>query len=499
MKKILFSLSLMIFGSIAMNAQSVSVNTDGSTADASSILDVKSTTKGMLVPRMTTAQRTAIPTPANGLLVYDTDVKSFWYYNGTAWTNITPASGGIGNFSLPIDSTGNFTSAVIKIKDQNPNNLYSLIQSETVNSNAIFGITSGSTSSGVLGRNHSASVNGAGVMGYSDVGMGVRGVTNRGIGVYGYSDYDGIGGVFGNSPDSGYGVRGRSQFGTGVLASSEKGSAVETYAYGTNPSINAYAIAADAIYAMTEGASKAAIKGEANYTGGMGVYGISTSSSGYGVRGFSGLGTGVHASTNTGHGIIASANTGVGIRTSSTSGNALEVFGKLKIYGNAVNPQVGSVLTSDAEGNATWKLNRVAFRATGSGSIPQYGSTAIMTGEEYDYTNSFNFTTGFTVPVTGVYSLGGQAKFSLLNDINDNIIQASITIRITRGSNTIVITSPDAAIFNFEDHSIASVLLTTDIRLLAGDIVKLYAFQDNSAEVSIGWNGSFFGHLVFAE
>ena len=50
-----------------------SVNTDGAAPDASAILDVQATDKGMLAPRMTTAQRTAIASPATGLLVYDTD------------------------------------------------------------------------------------------------------------------------------------------------------------------------------------------------------------------------------------------------------------------------------------------------------------------------------------------------------------------------------------------------------------------------------------------
>src|SRR5205085_1495613 len=56
-------------------------------ADASSILDLTSTTKGMLAPRMTLAQRTAISSPATGLLVYQTDGSTgFWFYNGATWT-----------------------------------------------------------------------------------------------------------------------------------------------------------------------------------------------------------------------------------------------------------------------------------------------------------------------------------------------------------------------------------------------------------------------------
>jgi hypothetical protein len=66
-------------------AQSFSINTTGASADASAMLDVSSTNKGMLVPRMTTAQRTAIASPATGLVVYDNTLNQFYYYNGTAW------------------------------------------------------------------------------------------------------------------------------------------------------------------------------------------------------------------------------------------------------------------------------------------------------------------------------------------------------------------------------------------------------------------------------
>nr|WP_315222727.1 hypothetical protein [uncultured Flavobacterium sp.] len=60
------------------------------TPNASSVLDISSTTQGLLAPRMTTAQRNAITTPADGLIVYDTDLKSFYYYVSTSssWTVI---------------------------------------------------------------------------------------------------------------------------------------------------------------------------------------------------------------------------------------------------------------------------------------------------------------------------------------------------------------------------------------------------------------------------
>jgi hypothetical protein len=66
-------------------AQTVAINTDGTAANTSAMLDVKSTSKGMLVPRMTASQRIAIVTPANGLLVYDTDSSAFSYFDGAMW------------------------------------------------------------------------------------------------------------------------------------------------------------------------------------------------------------------------------------------------------------------------------------------------------------------------------------------------------------------------------------------------------------------------------
>ena len=56
------------------------------TPDASAALDITSTTGGLLVPRMTKAQRGFIDTPATGLIVYQTDgTPGFYYFNGTSW------------------------------------------------------------------------------------------------------------------------------------------------------------------------------------------------------------------------------------------------------------------------------------------------------------------------------------------------------------------------------------------------------------------------------
>ena len=64
------------------------------TPDASSALDIESTTGGILIPRLSESQRDAIALPATGLMIYQTDKNpGFYFYNGTAWTKINGATG----------------------------------------------------------------------------------------------------------------------------------------------------------------------------------------------------------------------------------------------------------------------------------------------------------------------------------------------------------------------------------------------------------------------
>lgn len=88
MKKRLVGLSLGLVASFSVLAQdNVGIGTN--TPNPSAVLDVNATNKGMLVPRLTSAQRTAIVNPANSLLVYDTDVECFYYFKtSTGWENL---------------------------------------------------------------------------------------------------------------------------------------------------------------------------------------------------------------------------------------------------------------------------------------------------------------------------------------------------------------------------------------------------------------------------
>ena len=75
-----------VFCTVGLYAQNVGVGT--SSPDNSAKLDITSTDGGLLIPRMTEAQRDAIASPATGLMIFQTDgTVGFYYYNG-AWTAI---------------------------------------------------------------------------------------------------------------------------------------------------------------------------------------------------------------------------------------------------------------------------------------------------------------------------------------------------------------------------------------------------------------------------
>jgi hypothetical protein len=82
MKTSSFLIFMLLLFSSALFAQ-VGINNDGSTPDPSAMLDVKSTSKGILVPRMTAEQRDAISNPAIGLLIFCTDNNQYYFNQGT--------------------------------------------------------------------------------------------------------------------------------------------------------------------------------------------------------------------------------------------------------------------------------------------------------------------------------------------------------------------------------------------------------------------------------
>lgn len=103
MKKLSFILIPVLLVFLAINgtyAQGVAINSDGSDPDPSALLDIKSNSLGLLIPRMTQAERDNIVNPATGLFVYQTDVvPGFYKFDGTAWKAFGSETISIGDLS----------------------------------------------------------------------------------------------------------------------------------------------------------------------------------------------------------------------------------------------------------------------------------------------------------------------------------------------------------------------------------------------------------------
>jgi hypothetical protein len=93
MKKVIVLLTALCSSLSVLQAQNnVGINT--TTPHSSAALDIAGTDKGLLIPRMTLAQRNVIASPANGLMVYQTDnTPGFYYFTGSGWTSLGSANG----------------------------------------------------------------------------------------------------------------------------------------------------------------------------------------------------------------------------------------------------------------------------------------------------------------------------------------------------------------------------------------------------------------------
>ena len=115
MKKPSYFIAILLLFSSALFAQ-VGINSDNSAPYNSAMLDVKSTIKGFLPPRMTYSQRDAIASPVAGLMLFCSNCGTtgeLQVYNGTVWTNMTGSPSGCGFYTInhvggtvaPVDKT----------------------------------------------------------------------------------------------------------------------------------------------------------------------------------------------------------------------------------------------------------------------------------------------------------------------------------------------------------------------------------------------------------
>ncbi len=322
--KNLFILSYFFITTTFAFGQSVTITPNASGA---SIIDVSSTDKGFLPPRMTTAQRNAISSPTSGLLVYDTDLSDIYLYD-VVWVKAT------------------FTNAPL------------VLISATVT--PIKGVNSlgGSNNSGVMGE-ATSNTGGTGVYG---VASNINPTGGGNWGVYGenLATNDKGYGVYARHWGAGTALQAQSLSGTGVRSVSQSGMAGEFI----NSSDTELTLAGTALGKST------AIRGYATQEG-TGVHGISNT--GTGLLGFSGTGNGLYVEVNAGSAAAArivnnsgtgkaidannnsSANPTLSLTNANVNGRALEINGQIRIPSGGSNRAIFNHGTSAANivGNYT--------------------------------------------------------------------------------------------------------------------------------------------------
>ncbi|SDG61468.1 hypothetical protein SAMN04487996_120141 [Dyadobacter soli] len=362
MKKLLLktTFGLLLSGPFitTVNAQ-VGVGT--LTPDASAQLDVTSETRGVLVSRMTSAQRIAIASPADGLLVYDTDTKGFWYHKaGTGWTQINNAT-----LSLPYIANENNAGTLFSIANQSDGTSLEGVNNSTTSSiSAVRGIITSTAPGGfataVRGINSGTGGLGVGVWGSQEgSGWGVYGSTPSGLGVYG------------NATAAGYGVYANSNTGTGLNATSTNGIAANISIVNNsnnNNVLNVSSVGNGAVVNVTTTGIGAGVRSATN--GGFGVHGITAEQTSAGIVGDNnGAGEAIVGRTTSDiAGAIVGRNDGggYGVRgfvATSTSGSAIGVYGQVGI--NSSTGRAGRFENYNADNTG----NTLEVETNGKGNV----------------------------------------------------------------------------------------------------------------------------------
>jgi hypothetical protein len=429
------------------------------------MLDIKSTTRGMLSPRMTQAQRNAIISPATGLVVYQTDNTPGYYYN--TGTPASPVWVPVWELALPYNRTINMDDIGFTITNTNTASGRAIMGIAGGGSGSTIGIWGASASQagvGVAGRNTatSGSTNGVrgdafspvgyGVYGYNyattGIAVGVRGVTGsvNGIGIYGsntsatgsnygvYGDVaspDGIA-VFGNGGKWGVWGRTDQSNGNGVVGSALSNSSQGAGVYGYSTSSVGVGILGRNIVST---GTNYAIRGEAYSDNGEALYGWANSSTGT-TKAVHGIANSPDGYSGYFEGSKFYVNGNVGIGNASPAAK-LDVLGNIKIADGT--QAAGRVLTSDATGLASWQTPAAIPTPGGATSQVQFNNAGTFAGDANLLWDAANHRLGIgAVPYYSLHMFGSlNTATAFIENTNGSGGQALVAYAsATGGTNT---------------------------------------------------------------
>ncbi len=367
MKRLIFLIGLMsgVYGAMAQ----VAINTSGSDPDGSAMLDVQSTSQGLLIPRMSASDRDGISSPATGLTVYVTDDNSFYYYDGTSWIQLQQAGkswllAGNAGTSASTDFLGTTDATDFHIRTNNTDRII-------VSSGGAVGVGANPTSATMtVGAGNTEAItafsNGSSVFaGYflnqDNSGTALLAVGNGVSGVY----LTGGEGIASTGDDIGAFVYASNSSGTGLIAAGNGTTSIYTLSNGGGGSFNG---SYNGVYGHSNAASSSAtgvygIAEPSSSADAIGVFGYCAPSAsyGYGVSGYGGW-IGVYGETDSNglYAVYASGDFGASGTKSFVIDHPLDPANKylkhFSIESNEVLNVYRGNVTLDANGEATVQL-----------------------------------------------------------------------------------------------------------------------------------------------
>ncbi len=502
----------------------VKIGNNAGTINAASLFELESTNKGLLIPRLSPGERNGIMNPPTGLLIYNKGTDELNIYNNGAWQSIANSY----TFNYATDNAGqtlasngvNFLANNFLLNRSShllvgylPSDSYTIIDTLMVNGNIRVG-KNAPWSSAASDR----------IIKFGDVSFATIGEQLEDdklvfraknfsflISDPGYSGNVGIGTA---APNASLHVK-RGTAGGGTAA----------FDGTANNSYFNYSTSEDTYISGGKATSKVIINnvssGDVNLVTGGGKVGIGTATTnamlhvargpatsntaefdGTAINSYFNNGPGEHTyisggkvnslviinELSAGDVVIASGGGNVGIGATLPAAR-LDINGTLKISGGS--PGTGKVLTSDANGLASWQapLSQVNFKglsALGT-NVPNNSITQlIFFGESFDNGNGYNTSTSiFTAPSAGVYYFHVQEAFPIS-------FAGDARLYINVNGITQTYSSSQLSATTLSQTRSVSAMVT----LSAGDQVTALALQNSGATVLVGAGGTSLNYFM---